>query len=345
VLEDLNWADAPSLLLLKFLARGVRTLPVLILATYRDAPIAPELARILGAICREDPKRRIELDRLDLAATSELAKALAGSGVSHDLIEHLWQKSEGNPLFLTQMLHVVAMEEIHAPVSRLTSTLLGPETVREAIAAHLEPLSAGCRDMLTVAAVLGLTFRLDLLARTMRIDPSSLIDLLDEACKAHIVGPLTSATHAFQFQHGVVRDVLYRRLGLAERTRWHRAAGGAIAELYDAGTLTDPMAAAEHWVRGAPSGDVDATIAWLTRTLRACWKSGARDEALSLLEKAFELTGPPFVVSKETIHAFELAISECENGEATDPRLKNISEKFQRRKQADEARTSADPVG
>ena len=75
VLEDLNWADAPSLLLLKFLARHIRTMPVLILATYRDAPIAPALARVLGAICREDPERRIELDRLDLAATSSLRKS------------------------------------------------------------------------------------------------------------------------------------------------------------------------------------------------------------------------------------------------------------------------------
>ena len=78
---------------------------------------------------------------------------------------------------------------------------------------------------------------------------------------------------AFQFHHGVVRDVLYRRLGLLDKTKWHWAAGDASAHSYDAGSIDDSMIAAEHWVRGVAVGDVDAAVAWLTRTARSLWIS------------------------------------------------------------------------
>jgi DNA-binding winged helix-turn-helix (wHTH) protein/predicted ATPase len=333
-LDDLNWADAPSLLALKFLVRDIESTPLLIVAAYRDAPIAPELARVLGSVCRVDPTRRIELEALDLAATSDLAREIAGAGLSHELVEHLWHKTDGNPLFLTQMLHVVAMEEIQGPVSRLTSTLLGPETVREAIAAHLEALSPACRDMLSVAAVVGLRFDLDLLAPTMGAPTVALMERLDEACRARIIAPVASSNRTFEFLHRVVRDVLYRKLGLLDRMRWHRAAGDASAALYDAGTLDDPNAALEHWVRGAPAGDVDGAISWVARTLQRLRRSGDREAAIVLLERAWQLGVHAHAVKEQTFRVLLDALSECLEGDPDNPRLKEISEKFQRRTSA-----------
>ena len=255
---------------------------------------------MLGAICRVDPARRIELDRLDLPSTLELAKALLGPGVSRALVEELWQKAEGNPLFLTQMFHVLEMEGIDAPVSRLTSTLLAPETVKEAIAGHLEQLSLPCREMLIAASVLGLELRLESLggddaSRTCFSRRESRRGM-PRACDL----PVGGSRDAFRFHHQVVRDVLYRRLGLLEKTKLHRAAGDAASRLYDAGSIADPSVAADHWLRGAAVGNLDGPVAWLARQAKARWESGLPDQGIALMERALELIAPPVVVTAET---------------------------------------------
>jgi DNA-binding winged helix-turn-helix (wHTH) protein len=292
-LEDAHWADSASLLLLKFLARGIAELPILLVVTYRDAPIDPAFGRVLGAVCAEDPARRIELEGLDLKAACELGERLCQDRISVELISQIWHKARGNPLFLTQMLHVVKMAGLDEPSSRMTSTLLAPETVREAIAEHLGSLSEPCRNALSVAAVFGLEFRLDALTCALARKSGEIIGLLDEACRARVVVPAPGAYGAFRFRHEVVRDVLYRKLSLLERVRWHRAAGLALAELYDAGTVEDPLPVAEHLMQGASSVDGSAEVTWLHGAAVRLWKAGDEACALSLMEAALKLAAPP----------------------------------------------------
>jgi predicted ATPase/DNA-binding winged helix-turn-helix (wHTH) protein len=311
VIEDLNWADAASLLLLKFVAQEISRMPVLLVCTYRDAPVQPELARVVGAICRDDPARRIQLEGLDLSAAMTLAKQLEPSVTAPELVKHVWEKSQGNPLFLIQLLHVAGAEELSGPVSNLTSMLLAPEAVREAIAAHVQLLSTACQEALSVAAVFGHEFDLASLARTTKKDPSQLIDLLDEAIRARIIATVPKkAKGTFAFLHGVVRDVLYRKLSIAERTRWHRIVGQSLAELWDAGVDVDPLVAARHFGLGAAAGDTERGIRWLVKASKKPGDAGTRAVAAALLERAIELTKPPAIVSPEVERLVQEALDE-----------------------------------
>ncbi len=222
VIEDLNWADTASLLLLKFLAPDIAELELLLVATYRSSPIEPALARVLGAMTRDDPSRRIELEALDLDACKELARRQLGAAIEDELAQHLWRKAAGNPLFFTQLLHVLELNQGRDAAAVLTSALLAPETVRAAISAHLEPLSAPCRDTLRAAAVLGDSFRLEVLAKTLNLAGPALLERLEEASRAGVIKN-AAPPDDFRFRQSVLRDVLYRELALTERARLQRA--------------------------------------------------------------------------------------------------------------------------
>ena len=141
---------------------------------------------MLRSICGENASRRIQLTGLDLSAAIELAGKLDPAVSSSELVERLWQKCPGNPLFLTQLLHVAGAEELEGPVSQLTSTLLAPEAVRGAIGVHLQRLSVECQQALSVGTIFGLEFKLGTLAQVMGAPLAPLMELLDEACKAHV---------------------------------------------------------------------------------------------------------------------------------------------------------------
>jgi len=330
VLEDLNWSDAPSLLFLKFVARHVPNLPVLIVATYRDSPIAPALAKVLGFISRDAPDRRIALEELDATETATLAAALLGPNTSPKLVEHLWHKTGGNPLFLVQLFHVVSSEHIDEPVPRLTSLLLAPETVREAIVAHLASLSSSSRELLSIAAVFGRQFSLALLTLATKMESASLLEKLDEARAANIISLSGPAEDAFRFRYAVMHEVLYRQSSLPERAHWHWAFAEAMASLYDLGSLSEPMPVAEHFVRGAAAGPPDSAARWLARAAMREWQAHDRETGVLLLEHAMTFVALTVGPSKELVSAIEEAIEVCVADEPKDPRIENIARRFQR---------------
>src|SRR5262249_33920083 len=157
----------------------------------------------------------------------------------------------GNPLFLTQLLYVAAAEELEGPVSRLTSTLLAPDAVREAIGVHLQALSSACRHALSVASVFGPEFRLRSLSSAMQASPADVLSRVDEGCQGRFIAAAPGSRDGFTFLHAVVRDVLYRQWSVADKARWHRAVAEAMAEMYDAGAEKDPLPVARHFVLGA----------------------------------------------------------------------------------------------
>jgi DNA-binding winged helix-turn-helix (wHTH) protein len=233
VLDDMHWADAGSLLLLKILARATRNTRVLVIATYRDVALAssPTLARAMGALTRDDPARCITLEPLSLEASTSLIRAALGRDLPPDALARIHQKAAGSPLYLTQMLHVMRIEARLAPLPNgATSAMLAADTIREAISLHLRELSPSCHRALMVAALLGPTFSLPVLARLLDQDRADVVGkALDEALAIRVVVRMPEEDGTFAFAHGLVRDVLYKKLAIAERAQLHAAA----ASLYE----------------------------------------------------------------------------------------------------------------
>jgi DNA-binding SARP family transcriptional activator len=230
VLDDLHAADAPSLLLLQFVARSLASAHVLVLGAYRDVDPVPErpLASIMADIAREPVTRRLPLGGLSERDVAEYVELSAAEINSPDLVAALHENTEGNPLFVAEMVRLLALEGGPAAGAPLTI----PETVRDVIACRLAHLSQECNRVLALASVLGREFALDALARLSGVSEDELLETLDEAMAARVVSDVSDARARLGFAHVLIRDTLYEGLSAGRRARLHRLAVGALEALY-----------------------------------------------------------------------------------------------------------------
>ena len=156
IVDDLHWADIPSLLLLQFVAREVREARVLVLGTYRDLglPRGHALLQALGEIVRVPGSQTLSLRGL---SEPEVARFLECSGLHpfEPLVTAVYQATEGNPFFMTEVVRLLAQEESQAAIRGPQSAIAIPQGVRAAVERRLQALSAECQQVLTLAAVMG----------------------------------------------------------------------------------------------------------------------------------------------------------------------------------------------
>ena len=221
VLDDLHWAEKPTLLLLRHLIRSPEHLRLLIFATYRDTDLdrTHPLGEILPDLHREPGVQRIALSGLDVAGVAELISNAAGERLdarAKDLAQPLWSETEGNPFFVQEI--ILSLVESGRVVQRdgvwttdLDFEELGiPEGVRQAVGRRLSRLSDDANAVLSVASVIGPSVDVDVLVDVSELDLDTVIDALDEARAAALVQERTSGT--YEFTHALVRSTLYDEL-------------------------------------------------------------------------------------------------------------------------------------
>ena len=162
ILDDLHWADESSLLLLEFLARGISSNRTMVVGTYRDREVTGShpLRQTLGSLVRENNFHEVTLTGLSREEVGEFVAARAGVTVSEAVVDSLHERTEGNPLFVGEVVSSVSPEEIDQNqdwVARI------PQVVREAISRRLGRLSETSNGILRSASVIGRDFDFPLL--------------------------------------------------------------------------------------------------------------------------------------------------------------------------------------
>ena len=167
VLDDLHWADSPSLLLLEFFTQQMADSKVLIISTYRDIEVTHRhpLSELLAQLSRSPPFSRLALTGLESDDMGLFVRESGGENASKELIEAIHSHTEGNPLFLSEVVRLLEEQNtFNAPSGTGTHIVLGlPQRVIEVIGQRLNQLSADCVDALTMAAAIGRQFEFNLL--------------------------------------------------------------------------------------------------------------------------------------------------------------------------------------
>ena len=211
VLEDLHWADRSSRDFLGFLLRNVRSERLLVLATYRSDELHRRhpLRPLLAELERSDRAERIELARLSAEEAELMLEQILGEPPSKALAARLFERTDGNPLFLEELLAAGCDPEIELP-----------STLRDALMVRVEALSPETQIVLRVAAAAGARVSHELLAAVAGIDETQLMHALREAVAHHV---LVEATEdgAYAFRHALLREAVYGDLLAGERTRMH----------------------------------------------------------------------------------------------------------------------------
>jgi DNA-binding SARP family transcriptional activator len=285
VLDDLHAADAPSLLLLRFLARELGSARMLVVGAYRDVdPIpAQPLIDMVSEIAREPVTRRLALRGLSEGDVATYVDLTASDLASHDLVTALHAETEGNPLFVSETVRLLAAEGL--PSEPAEGPIVIPETVRDVIARRVTHLSDECKRVLVRASVLGREFDLAALARVSDTSEDELLDALDEAIVARVVSDVPGGSTRLRFAHVLIRDTLYEGLSSPRRIRAHRLTVEALEALY--GDEPGPHFAelAHHSIAGR---DFDRGVRYARRAGDRALDLLAYEEAVRLYETALE---------------------------------------------------------
>ena len=299
VLDDLQWADRPTLLLLRHLARASDPARLLILGAYRATEATAEsFGDALAELKRERLISEIAVGGLSELETGELVRVWTGEAPSHAFAHALHSETEGNPLFIEEIVRHLAEAGVRASEAgaRELQRFGLPENVKQVIARRLGRLSAQATEWLRVAAVIGRDFDATLHERVVGLGEDEYLNALDEALSTGLVVE-TGSDASYSFSHALIRETLYEGMSAARRARIHRRVGEALeAGRGDRqrspdrrGSDRNLVALAHHFTRAAGVEDVDKAITYACRAGEWATKMLAHEEAGEQYTRALEV--------------------------------------------------------
>jgi DNA-binding CsgD family transcriptional regulator len=297
VLEDVHWADTPTLVLLRHLVRAGGDVRMLLVVTYRDveADVPAELSEVLVDVGRTEGVVRMSVGALSGEEVAEFVRLAAGVDAATDLAVGMEKLTEGNAFFVTELWRELSDSgavEVAPSGVRLVGSIddIGtPETVREVVSHRLARMSPATVEMLQVAAIAGAEFELALVRAALREAEGALLDAIDEATRSGLLFESPGRGLSFRFAHELVRRSVLSRMSAVHRAELHLRVAEALEGLPadDAGARLSALA--HHFDRAAEVGGHDRAVAYNLLAAESATASLAFDDAASHLRTALDL--------------------------------------------------------
>jgi class 3 adenylate cyclase/tetratricopeptide (TPR) repeat protein len=318
VLDDLQWADKGSLLLLRHLAASDVPMRLLIVGTYRDSDLSNThaLVEVLANLRRLGGVSRIELAGLGDTGVMALMEAAAGHRLGDEamrLAHAIYRETDGNPFFVTEVLRNLTETgairqdaEGRWVAEESLNAMALPDSVRDVIGARVLRLGSDAGRVLSVASVIGRDFDLDLLARTTKTTDDDLLDILEAAAAAALVREPTDASGRYTFAHAVIQHTLYEDMGPNRRARAHRQVAEALEDLYGDRREARVGELARHWLSATQPIDFTKAIGYSRQAGDAALAALAPADALRYYAQALDLC--PQATGLNPVVGIDLAI-------------------------------------
>ncbi len=298
VLDDLQWAAKPTLLMLRHVVGATQPARLLVIATYRDTEVsrAHPLGEVLADLRRLPGVSRIPLGGLVGDEVVDMLTTAAGhdldpTGVA--LARVIFSETDGNPLFAGEVLrHLAETGAIVEREGRWTTSgdvdSLGiPEGVREVIGRRLNRLSDEANQVLELASVIGRGFELGVLAELVDVEEDDLVRALDEAVDARLIREIGIGEYVFS--HALIRSALYDEVRPTRRSRLHLRVTDAIATVHASEIDAHLGELAYHSAHSVGSGDVARAVEYSRRAGERALDQLAHDDAVTWFKQARDL--------------------------------------------------------
>jgi DNA-binding CsgD family transcriptional regulator/tetratricopeptide (TPR) repeat protein len=278
-IDDLHWADTPSLRWLLYLTRRLEGVPLLVAAAMRPPEGEGRDPTLLTELVADPDAAAIGLEPLGRASIAVLARELHGLEPDEVFCAALEKATGGNPLFVVAVLDAVAQEGT-SPTAEHAARLLeiGAQGVSRAVGLRLARLQPAALLLLRAASILGDGIQLRQAAALADVEEGA----LGPAAAALVRLDLLRRDDPLEFFHPVVRHAVYETLDVVERGDAHRLAAELLLE---AGAL--PESAAAHLLRVAPQAD-SFVVSTLRQAAERSLAQGAADAAVVYLTRALE---------------------------------------------------------
>jgi len=292
VLDDLQWADRPTLLLLRHLARSPHNARVSIMGAYRDVDQWSEgFDAALAGLRRERLTGQLDVGGLPEEEAMELVRLRAGGTPSLAFVQALYRETEGNPFFIEEIVRHLTDAGVRSQDAgaRDLERVGLPEDVRDVISRRLDRLAPGSIEWLRVAAVIGRDFDSSLLERVLGFDEDRFLAALEDALDAGLVAEAPGDPGRYSFAHALIRETLYEGMSSARRARVHRRVGVALEEMDPALPDSKIGALALHFTRAADPEDAERAIHYGLRAGEQATAMLANEEAAAHYSRALEV--------------------------------------------------------
>ncbi|MFZ0965232.1 MAG: protein kinase [Candidatus Bathyarchaeia archaeon] len=295
VLDDLQWTDQSSLLLLHYLARGVYRESLLLLGAYRETDIDERhpLPAVLTELNRERLLQSVPLKRLSFDEVSEMIKRmLEQDDVPEEFCKLVYEKTRGNPFFVEEVIKslkeegVIYREENKWKIKEV-SKIEFPETVKGVIKNRISRLDDECQNVLTLASFVGNDFAFEALLGVTGVEEDKLLELMEKMLKTGLIKEKTiRGEDVYSFADIIVRDVVHEEVSRLRHKKLHSGVGFALEKVYNKKIDEHLGELAYHFLEG---GDRDKALDYFLKAGEKAAKVFANGEAASYFQSALRL--------------------------------------------------------
>ena len=296
VLDDLHWADKPSLMLLEFLAKQLAESRILVVGAYRDAELTREhhLSETLIRLYGSRLFYSTALAGLESADVGPFIEAASGSEASQQLIDAVYTHTEGNPFFMSEVIRLLSERGELEDASKTDGpvTLGMPRGVLEVVRQRLNRLSPECHQVLSNASIVGRDFDFRLLSiLSGEITEDQLLQAIDEAVIAHLIQDSVGMGDRYQFSHAVVQQTLAGELTTSRQVRLHARIAEALETIYGNLPGDHVTELAHHFTQAAPVLGLEKMVKYLTLAGERALAAHAHDDAIAHFRRGLTAKG------------------------------------------------------
>ena len=295
VLDDLQWTDQTSLLLMHYLARGIYKTPLLLLGAYRETDIDEKhpLSPVLTELNRERLLQSVSLKRMPFKDVSEMIRQiLEQDEIPKEFCELLYEKTRGNPFFVEEIVKSLREEEVIYREEdkwkfKEVSKIEFPKTVKDVIKARISRLDDECQNILTMASFIGNDFTFEALCGVTGIEEDKLLETMERILKGGLVRErVIRGEDVYSFSDVIVRDVVHEEVSHLRHKKLHGAVGHALEKVYAKRIDEHFSELALHFLE---SGEKDKALDYFLKAAEKAQKVYAYSEAFSYFQHALEL--------------------------------------------------------
>jgi serine/threonine protein kinase/class 3 adenylate cyclase len=320
VLEDLHDADKGTMEMLVHLARNLAGARILLVGTYRDVEVdrTHPLSAALAELRRVESFQRIPLRGLSPDEVQRMLSNIAGQDVQFVLAEAVYRQTEGNPLFIQEVIRYAAEsglikregDQWVATTESLITQI--PEGLKDVIGRRLSGLSDACNRVLSVASVIGRDFAVDVLQQVGGITEEELMLALEEAMRVSLIEEVKGGREArFRFTHAFFRQTLYEEMIAPRRLRMHNEVAKALEQHYSTRVEEHAVELAEHYAHSSSEDDLRLAVAYGEIAAARAASVYAFGEAARLLEQAVQVQEIVEPTDAETLYRLMITLSAC----------------------------------
>ena len=299
VLEDLHDADKGTLEMLTHVCRNLAGARLLIIGTYRDVEVdrSHPLSAALAELRRVSTYGRVLLRGLNADEVRRMLESITRESVPWGLAEAVHRQTEGNPLFVQEVVRYLAEEGLITrkegrwrPTKDTPLEMSIPEGLRDVIGKRLSLLSPECNQLLAVASVIGREFALETLKAVAGINEDVFVDALKEAVRLSVLEERSQVGLVrYRFTHAFFRQTLYEEMIAPQRLKLHRQVARSLEILYAKRLEGHATELAEHFSHSTDPADLMKAVEYGKMAAKRAADVYAYGEAVRLLEQALKV--------------------------------------------------------